>query len=40
MILVDPNIKYIKSFRTYVNQYKERNDRFYLGIYEEAFDSF
>ena len=40
MILVDPNIKYIKSFKTYVNQYKERNDRFYLGIYEEAFDSF
>lgn len=40
MKLVDPNIKYIKSFRTYVNQYKEKNDKFYLGIYEEAFDSF
>lgn len=40
MQLVDPNIKYIKTFRKYVNQYKEKNDKFYLGIYEEAFDSF
>lgn len=38
--LVDPNIKYIKTFRKYVNQYKEKNDRFYLDIYQEAFDSF
>ena len=40
MQLVDPNIKYIKTFRKYVNQYKEKNDKFYLGIYQEAFDSF
>lgn len=40
MKLVNPNIKYIKTFRKYVNQYKEKKDKFYLGIYEEAFDSF
>lgn len=40
MKLVDPNIKYIKSFRIYVNQYKQKKDKFYLDIYQEAFDSF
>lgn len=40
MILVDPNIKYIKTFRKYVYQYKEKKDRFYLEIYAEAFSSF
>lgn len=40
MILVKPNIKYIKTFRKYINQYKIRNDIFYINLYEEAFGSF
>lgn len=40
MELVEPNIKYLISFRKYINEYKELNDELYMNIYHSAYGNF